>query len=70
MQTEHPTLALGRQILYPVLVIVALLISLAYYREVMDGYYLMLAVITFFLSSYLFDDISVSQSVNGTLWRG
>jgi putative colanic acid biosysnthesis UDP-glucose lipid carrier transferase len=70
MQSENPTLALVRRLMNPILIVLVLLGSLAYHEESMDGYYLVLAVISFFLASYLFDDLSISQPANGALWRG
>ena len=45
MYSENPTLALMRRLMNPILVVLALLASLAYHDEPMDGYYLVLAVI-------------------------
>ena len=70
MYSENPTLALMRRLMNPILVVLVLLASLAYHDEPMDGYYLVLAVIAFFLASYLFDDLSISQPSGGPLWRG
>jgi len=55
----------------PVVVVCTLLMAMAIYGERMDGYYLVLAIIVFFLSSYLFDDLSlVRHACQQRPWSG
>jgi len=70
MQSENPTLALVRRLMNPILIVLVLLASLAYHDETMDGHYLVLAVISFFLASYLFDDLTLNPPASRALWRG
>jgi len=70
MDTENPTLALLRRLLYPVLVVATLLVCMNMYDETMDGYYLVLGIISFFISASLFDDLAVTRPMGGELWRG
>jgi len=61
MHGEHSLLLVTRRVMNPVVVVFALLLTMAIQGEVVDGYYLVLAIIVFFLSSYLFDDLSIVQ---------
>lgn len=70
MQSEHPTLGLLRRLMNPLLVVFTLWVCMRLHDEPMDGYYLILAIITFFLSSYLFEDLSMMRPAGGQIWRG
>jgi putative colanic acid biosynthesis UDP-glucose lipid carrier transferase len=70
MFSENPTLALLRRLMNPMLVVLVLLACMALQEEPLDGYYLMLAIVTFFISSYLFDDLTAMQPSAGRVWRG
>lgn len=70
MFSEDPTLALLRRLMNPMLVVMALVFCIFVQDESLDGYYLMLAIISFFISSYLFDDLTVMRPSGGQLWRG
>ncbi len=59
MYFENATLALIRRLMYPVGVVLVLLGAMAAWDESLDGYYIVLAIIAFFLSAYLFDGLSV-----------
>ncbi|MEW5787539.1 MAG: undecaprenyl-phosphate glucose phosphotransferase [Pseudomonadota bacterium] len=59
MYFENATLALIRRLIHPVGAVLVLLLVLAYYDEPLDGYYIVLAIIAFFLSANLFDDLSI-----------
>lgn len=71
MYFENATLALVRRLMYPVGVVLVLLGAMAYWDEPMDGYYIVLAIIAFFLSAYLFDDLSVLRPCGrDNIWSG
>jgi putative colanic acid biosynthesis UDP-glucose lipid carrier transferase len=70
MFSVNPALALLRRLMNPVLVVAALVFCIWVQDETLDGYYLMLAIISFFISSYLFDDLTVIRPSGGQLWRG
>jgi putative colanic acid biosysnthesis UDP-glucose lipid carrier transferase len=61
MYTESSILAVLGRLINPVGILVALIISLRYFSEPIDGYYMVLGIITFFLSAQLFEDISLMQ---------
>jgi len=71
MYFENATLALVRRLMYPMGVVLVLLASIVYWDEPLDGYYIVLAIIAFFLSAYLFDDLSVLRPCGrDNLWSG
>lgn len=61
MYNESTTLAVLSRLINPVGVLCALLFSLYVYGEPLDGYYIVLGIIAFFLSAQLFEDISLMQ---------
>jgi putative colanic acid biosynthesis UDP-glucose lipid carrier transferase len=61
MYNESSTLAVLSRLINPVGVLSSLLIALSIYDEPLDGYYIVLGIITFFLSAQLFEDISLMQ---------
>lgn len=70
MYSEAPTLALLRRVANPVVVVLALLASLVFWDERLDGYYLVLAILAFFLSAQLFEDLSLLHPCGRRLWSG
>ncbi len=70
MYSEAPTLALLRRLTNPVVAVLALIASLMVWGERMDGYYLVLAIIAFFLSSHLFEDLALLRPCGRHLWSG
>lgn len=61
MFNESTPLAVISRLLNPVGVVLALLIALYFYDEPLDGYYIVLGIIAFFISAQLFEDISLMQ---------
>ncbi len=61
MYNESSTLAILSRLINPVGALAALVIALALYDEPLDGYYIVLGIIAFFLSAQLFEDISLMQ---------
>ncbi|HNA29718.1 MAG TPA: undecaprenyl-phosphate glucose phosphotransferase [Thiobacillaceae bacterium] len=59
MYFENATLALVRRLTHPLGAVLVLVAVLAYYDEPLDGYYIVLSIIVFFLSANLFDDLSI-----------
>ena len=51
MYSETPTLAVLRRLTNPVVVVLALIATMVVWGERMDGYYLVLAILAFFLSA-------------------
>lgn len=70
MYSEAPTLALLRRLTNPVVAVLVLIASLTVWGERMDGYYLVLAIIAFFLSSHLFEDLSLLRPCGRHPWSG
>jgi putative colanic acid biosynthesis UDP-glucose lipid carrier transferase len=70
MYSEAPTLALLRRLTNPVLAVLVLIAAMAAWDERMDGYYLVLAIIAFFLSSHLFEDLDLLRPCGRRLWSG
>jgi len=62
MFSESSTLAVLGRLINPVGVLSALLLALFVFDQSLDGYYIVLGVIAFFLSAELFEDISLMQS--------
>lgn len=56
---DLPHVALLRSLLNPTVILASLAGCLAWYRQPLDGHYLMLAVLAFFVSSQLFDRIDL-----------
>jgi putative colanic acid biosysnthesis UDP-glucose lipid carrier transferase len=61
---DLPIVALVKTTLNPVVVVLTLLGSLSFHGETLSGYYLVLAVLAFFISSQVFDDVDLYRS-----WR-
>ncbi|OYY93540.1 MAG: undecaprenyl-phosphate glucose phosphotransferase [Hydrogenophilales bacterium 28-61-23] len=61
MFNESTTLAVLNRLLNPVGVLAALLLALYIHDEPLDGYYIVLGIIVFFLSAQLFEDVSLMQ---------
>jgi putative colanic acid biosynthesis UDP-glucose lipid carrier transferase len=61
---DLPVVALVKTTLDPVVVVLTLLASIALHRELLSGYYLVLVVLAFFISSQVFDDVDLYRS-----WR-
>ncbi len=71
MYNENPTLALFRRLVNPVTVVLVLLACLWLTDERMDGYYIALAIIAFFISAHLFEDLTGLRTwARGRLWSG
>ncbi len=70
MYSEAPTLAVLRRLTHPVVAVLVLLASLGVWGERLDGYYLVLAIIAFFLSSHLFEDLALLCPCGRRLWSG
>ncbi len=71
MYFENATLALLRRLMYPVAVVLVLLGAMVYWDDYLDGYYMVLGIIAFFLSSHLFDDLSMLRPCGrGRFWNG
>jgi len=70
MYSEAPTLALLRRLTNPVVAVLVLIASLAVWGERMDGYYLVLAIIAFFVSAHLFEDLALLRPCGRHLWSG
>lgn len=70
MYSEAPPLTLLRRLTNPVVAVLVLIASLALWGERMDGYYLVLAIITYFLSSHLFEDLARLHPCGRRLWSG
>ncbi|HRH79843.1 MAG TPA: undecaprenyl-phosphate glucose phosphotransferase [Thiobacillaceae bacterium] len=71
MYNETSTLAFFRRILNPVGVILVLVASMLFHGERFDGYYVILGIIAFFLSSHLFDDLAIIRPCGARhLWSG
>ena len=64
---DLPLVALARSLLNPCMVVVTLLASVHVHRELLSGYYVVLAVLAFFISSQVFDDIDLYRSWRKTL---
>ena len=62
MFSESSTLAVLGRLINPVGVLSALLLALFVFDQPLDGYYIVLGIIAFFLSAELFEDISLMQS--------
>jgi len=61
MYNESSTLAVLGRLINPVGILFTLIIALRLFGEPIDGYYMVLGIITFFLSAQLFEDISLMQ---------
>jgi putative colanic acid biosynthesis UDP-glucose lipid carrier transferase len=61
---DLPMVALVKTTLNPVVVVLTLLGSISFHGELLSGYYLVLAVLAFFISSQIFDDVDLYRS-----WR-
>jgi putative colanic acid biosynthesis UDP-glucose lipid carrier transferase len=71
MYSEHPTLSLLRRLISPVVVVLVLVFLVKALGERMDGYYLVLSIIVFFLSSHLFDDQALLRPCGSRhIWSG
>lgn len=71
MYNETSTLAFFRRVLNPVGVIVVLAVAMVVHGERFDGYYIILGIIAFFLSSHLFDDLAIVRPCGKRqIWSG
>jgi len=61
---DPPGIALVKTVLNPTVVVLTLLGSSIVHQELLSGYYLVLAVLTFFITSQVFDDVDLYRS-----WR-
>jgi putative colanic acid biosynthesis UDP-glucose lipid carrier transferase len=61
MYNESSTLAVLGRLINPVGAVFALICAVSFYDEPIDGYYMVLGIIAFFLSAQLFDDVSLMQ---------
>lgn len=62
MYSENPTLAVYRRLGNPLVVVAVLLLAVWFAGKRVDGYYLILAIIAYFLSAYIFDDVTLLKS--------
>lgn len=62
MLEANAPLAVLRRLTNPVMVVVSLVIAVKYQGEPLDGYYLALAIITFFVAGQLFEDFFIMRS--------
>jgi putative colanic acid biosynthesis UDP-glucose lipid carrier transferase len=59
MGLESPLTALVKSVLHPLLATASLLVCVYAYGEHFTGYYLLLAVLTFFIASQVFDEVDI-----------
>jgi len=61
MYNESSSLAVISRVTNPVGVVFTLLLTLFAFNEPLDGYYIVLGIIAFFLAAHIFEDISLMQ---------